>query len=48
MNLPEHSQLGKSSPYTDQYDPALLFPIPRAPKRAELGIHAAPIFFGAD
>jgi 7-cyano-7-deazaguanine reductase len=32
----------------DQYDASLLFPIPRAVKREELGIHGAPIFFGAD
>ncbi len=48
MNQPEQSQLGKNSAYVDQYDPSLLFPIPRAVKREELGIHAAPIFFGAD
>ena len=33
MNTPEHSQLGKASAYVDQYDPALLFPIPRAASR---------------
>jgi len=48
MNLPEQSQLGKNSAYVDQYDAALLFPIPRAVKREELGIQGAPIFFGAD
>ncbi|WP_137894826.1 NADPH-dependent 7-cyano-7-deazaguanine reductase QueF [Ramlibacter sp. 2FC] len=48
MNLPEHSQLGKASPYVDQYDAGLLFPIPRAPKRAEIGIGGTPLFFGAD
>ena len=48
MNPPEHSQLGKPSSYTDQYDPALLFPIARAPKRAEIGITGAPPFLGAD
>ena len=48
MNLPEHSQLGKTSAYVDQYDASLLFPIPRADKRLELGISAAPPFFGAD
>jgi 7-cyano-7-deazaguanine reductase len=48
MNLPEHSQLGKASAYVDQYDASLLYPIPRAPKRAEIGITGAPIFFGAD
>ena len=48
MNTPEQSQLGKSSAYVDQYDPALLFPIPRATKRAEIGIVAQPVFVGAD
>jgi pimeloyl-ACP methyl ester carboxylesterase len=38
MNTPEQSQLGKSSAYIDQYDPTLLFPLPRAGKRAEIGI----------
>ncbi|MBY0454975.1 MAG: NADPH-dependent 7-cyano-7-deazaguanine reductase QueF [Burkholderiaceae bacterium] len=47
-NTPEHSPLGKASAYTDQYDPSLLFPIARADKRAEIGITAAPPFFGAD
>ena len=47
-NTPEQSQLGKTSAYTDQYDPTLLFPIPRAGKRAEIGIADAPPFFGAD
>ena len=48
MNTPEHSQLGKASPYIDQYDASLLFPIPRAVKRLELGIADIPPFFGAD
>ena len=48
MNTPEDSQLGKSSAYIDQYDASLLFPIPRAGKRAEIGITSAPPFFGAD
>ncbi len=48
MNQPENSQLGKASAYVDQYDPALLFPIARAVKRAELGIAAALPFLGAD
>ena len=47
-NTPEQSQLGKASAYTDQYDPTLLFPIPRAGKRAEIGIADTPPFFGAD
>ena len=48
MNTPEQSQLGKSSAYVDQYDPSLLFPIPRASKRAEIGVVGQPIFVGAD
>ncbi len=48
MNLPENSQLGKAASYIDQYDASLLFPIPRAPKRAEIGIAGALPFVGAD
>jgi 7-cyano-7-deazaguanine reductase len=48
MNSPEQSQLGKPVPYADRYDPSLLFPIARAPKREEIGIAGAPPFFGAD
>jgi 7-cyano-7-deazaguanine reductase len=48
MNTPEQSQLGKTSAYVDQYDPSLLFPIPRAPKRAEIGVLEQPLFVGAD
>lgn len=48
MNTPEHSELGKSSAYVDQYDASLLFPIPRLAKRLEIGVGAAPPFFGAD
>ena len=47
-NLPSESPLGKASAYVDQYDASLLFPIPRAGKRAEIGITAAAPFFGAD
>ena len=35
---PADSPLGKLSAYSTQYDPALLFAMPRAAKRAELGI----------
>jgi 7-cyano-7-deazaguanine reductase len=48
MNTPDQSQLGKTSAYVDQYDASLLFAMPRAPKRAELGIDGTPPFFGAD
>lgn len=37
-NSPEQSQLGKTSAYQTQYDPSLIFPIPRAEKRAEIGL----------
>jgi 7-cyano-7-deazaguanine reductase len=36
----EHSPLGKSIDYVATYSPHLLFPIPRAPKWAELGLTA--------
>ncbi len=45
---PEQSPLGKASSYIDQYDASLLFPLPRADKRGELGIAGDPPFFGAD
>ncbi len=48
MNQPEDSQLGKTSAYVDQYDASLLFPIPRAAKRAEIGLGASLPFLGAD
>ena len=48
MNSPEQSLLGKPVPYADRYDPSLLFPIARAPKREEIGIAGTPPFFGAD
>ena len=48
MNTPEQSQLGNASSYLDQYDASLLFPIPRADKRAEIGVLQSPPFFGAD
>jgi 7-cyano-7-deazaguanine reductase len=46
--LPEHSQLGKSSAYIDQYDASLLYPIARQTKRDELGIAGTLPFMGAD
>jgi 7-cyano-7-deazaguanine reductase len=46
---PEHSPLGKVAAYADRYDPSLLFPLPRADKRAELGLQADRLpFLGAD
>jgi 7-cyano-7-deazaguanine reductase len=47
-NTPEQSQLGKVSAYVDQYDASLLFPIPRAPKREEIGLTGQVPFVGAD
>jgi 7-cyano-7-deazaguanine reductase len=48
LNTPELSQLGKASAYADQYDPSLLFPLPREPKRTEIGIKGSVPFLGAD
>ena len=48
MTTPEQSQLGKPAGYIDHYDPSLLFPLPRGPKRAELGLAGHLPFFGAD
>ncbi len=42
------SPLGKSVAYQAEYDPGLLFPIPRAGKRAEIGINGEPPFMGMD
>jgi 7-cyano-7-deazaguanine reductase len=49
QRLPEHSQLGKPSSYADQYDASLLFPMPREPKRLEIGLKGSSLpFLGAD
>jgi len=48
MNTPEQSQLGKAASYADQYDASLLFPMPRASKRHDIGVGDATPFFGAD
>ena len=45
---PAQSPLGKTATYIDQYDSALLFPLPRATKRQELGLGERLPFFGAD
>ena len=47
-NKPANSPLGKASSYASNYDPALLFPMPRADKRHELGIDGSLPFFGMD
>jgi 7-cyano-7-deazaguanine reductase len=48
MNSPEHSPLGKETPYANRYDPALLFPIPRDSNRAALGLAEPLPFHGVD
>jgi 7-cyano-7-deazaguanine reductase len=48
MSKPEDSLLGKATPYKDQYDASLLFPIPRIGKREEIGVPATLPFLGAD
>jgi 7-cyano-7-deazaguanine reductase len=48
MSSAEQSSLGKPVDYRDDYDASLLFPIPRAAKRAELGITGALPFHGVD
>jgi len=48
MSTPEHSPLGKDTVYADRYDPRLLFPIPRADKRAEIGVAETLPFHGVD
>ena len=52
MTRPEDSLLGKATPYADQYDASLLYPISRAPKRQEIGLNidagATLPFMGAD
>lgn len=44
----EASPLGKSSPYVDEYDPSLLFPISRAENRATLSDDVARPVAGVD
>lgn len=48
MASPDDSPLGKPAPYTDAYDPALLFPIARAPQREGIGLSGALPFSGTD
>jgi 7-cyano-7-deazaguanine reductase len=48
MTSSSHSPLGKPTFYADQYDATLLFPIARAPQRAELGLGTNLPFLGAD
>ena len=48
MTYETQSPLGKATAYADQYDPSLLFPLPRLAKREEIGAGAQTPFFGAD
>ncbi len=48
QHTPEQSQLGKATAYVDRYDANLLYPLPRAPKRAGIGITGSVPFLGAD
>jgi 7-cyano-7-deazaguanine reductase len=48
MSTPAQSPLGKPAAYIDQYDPSLLFPLPRQEKRQEIGIAGTLPFLGAD
>lgn len=49
MNTPQDSSLGREVAYPSQYDAGLLFPIPRAAGRAELGISSGALpFIGHD
>jgi 7-cyano-7-deazaguanine reductase len=48
MSTPENSQLGKATPYIDQYDASLLYPIARKSKRDEIGVRGMLPFLGSD
>ena len=48
MSRPEDSLLGREVAYPAHYDPALLFPIPRATGRQELAVDGALPFAGHD
>jgi 7-cyano-7-deazaguanine reductase len=48
MTTLSDSPLGKATAYPDAYDPALLFPVERAPQRKELGLSDVLPFTGAD
>ncbi|MFN3311511.1 MAG: NADPH-dependent 7-cyano-7-deazaguanine reductase QueF, partial [Thermomonas sp.] len=47
-HTPAGSPLGRDTAYPSGYDPGLLYPIPRAPARAQLGLGAALPFIGHD
>ncbi|GGP24298.1 NADPH-dependent 7-cyano-7-deazaguanine reductase QueF [Silvimonas amylolytica] len=48
MSEAEFSPLGKAVSYKTEYDPTLLFPIPRQGKRDEIGVGASLPFMGMD
>lgn len=48
MNTPQDSSLGREVDYPRQYDASLLFPIPRAGARAEIGLDGELPFVGED
>ncbi|WP_369039316.1 NADPH-dependent 7-cyano-7-deazaguanine reductase QueF [Stenotrophomonas maltophilia] len=49
MNTPQDSSLGREVSYPSQYDPGLLFPIPRSGARAEIDLDDAALpFVGHD
>ena len=48
QDIIHNSSLGQQTNYTHQYDPNLLFPIPRHFKRTELGITEPLPFYGFD
>ncbi len=48
MSTPETSPLGKNTDYAGRYDPEVLFPIPRADKRREIGVAETLPFHGVD
>ena len=48
MNTPENSSLGREVDYPRHYDASLLFPIPRAAARAEIGLGGELPFVGED
>lgn len=48
MNTPENSSLGREVDYPTRYDAGLLFPIPRATARGQIGLHAATLPFAGE
>lgn len=48
MNTPHESTLGRTTAWPQRYDPSVLFPIPRAQGRAELGTAREMLLYGAD